>query len=153
MIDSDSPEPSAIGRPPPPEMARLWPRFGAIVYDGVLLFGILFITSWLFTVLTGDATQGPGRIAHQVFLTVVIGTYFVYCWRRSGQTLAMKTWGLRLVTTSGRAPTLSQSIGRYLLALAGLLCLGAGFLWAAVDPDRQFLHDRLMGTRIVRAPI
>jgi uncharacterized RDD family membrane protein YckC len=147
-----SPE-AATGVAPLPELARLWPRFGAIVYDGVLLFGILFITSWLFTVLTGDATRGPGRLAHQAFLTVVIGTYFVYCWRRSGQTLAMKTWGLRLVTTSGQVPTLGQAIGRYVLALAGLLCLGAGFLWAAVDRDRQFLHDRLMGTRIVRAPI
>ncbi len=152
MSSGVSPE-AATGVAPLPELARLWPRFGAIVYDGVLLFGILFITSWLFTVLTGDATRGPGRIAHQAFLTVVIGTYFVYCWRRSGQTLAMKTWGLRLVTTSGQVPTLGQAIGRYVLALAGLLCLGAGFLWAAVDRDRQFLHDRLMGTRIVRAPI
>lgn len=152
MSSGVSPE-AATGVAPLPELARLWPRFGAIVYDGVLLFGILFITSWLFTVLTGDATRGPGRLAHQAFLTVVIGTYFVYCWRRSGQTLAMKTWGLRLVTTSGQVPTLGQAIGRYVLALAGLLCLGAGFLWAAVDRDRQFLHDRLMGTRIVRAPI
>lgn len=152
MSSGVSPE-AATGVAPLPELARLWPRFGAIVYDGVLLFGILFITSWLFTVLTGDATRGPGRIAHQAFLTVVIGMYFVYCWRRSGQTLAMKTWGLRLVTTSGQVPTLGQAIGRYILALAGLLCLGAGFLWAAVDRDRQFLHDRLMGTRIVRAPI
>ena len=152
MSSGVSPE-AATGVAPLPELARLWPRFGAIVYDGVLLFGILFITSWLFTVLTGDATRGPGRLAHQAFLTVVIGTYFVYCWRRSGQTLAMKTWGLRLVTTSGQVPTLGQAIGRYVLALAGLLGLGAGFLWAAVDRDRQFLHDRLMGTRIVRAPI
>lgn len=149
---ADPPD-TAAGEAPAPELARLWPRFGAIVYDGILLFGIVFIASWIFTVLTGDATRGPGRIVHQVFLVVIIGAYFVYCWRRSGQTLAMKTWGLRLVTTSGQVPTLGQAIGRYILALIGLLCLGAGFLWAAVDPDRQFLHDRLMRTRIVRAPI
>jgi len=143
----------AAGEAAAPELARLWPRFGAIVYDGILLFGIVFIASWIFTVLTGDATRGPGRFVHQVFLVVIIGAYFVYCWRRSGQTLAMKTWGLRLVTTSGQVPTLAQAIGRYILALIGLLCLGAGFLWAAADRDRQFLHDRLMRTRIVRAPI
>ena len=152
MMATDPPD-KAAGEAPAPELARLWPRFGAIVYDGILLFGIVFIASWIFTVLTGDATRGPGRIVHQVFLVVIIGAYFVYCWRRSGQTLAMKTWGLRLVTTSGQVPTLGQAIGRYILALIGLLCLGAGFLWAAVDRDRQFLHDRLMRTRIVRAPI
>jgi len=70
----------------------------------------------------------------------------------SGQTLAMKTWGLRLRRADGEPLTLPVAIGRYVLAVAGLLCMGVGFLWALVDRDRQFLHDRLMGTRILRAP-
>src|SRR6266704_3164467 len=38
---------------------------------------------------------------------------------------------------------------RYALAWPSLLVFGVGFLWAFVDRDRQFLHDRLAGTRIV----
>jgi uncharacterized RDD family membrane protein YckC len=56
---------------------------------------------------------------------------------------------MRLVTQYGDALTLRQASLRYVLASAGLLLLGVGFLWALVDPERQFLHDRLGGTRIV----
>jgi len=150
-----SPEP-AVTPPSPvanPEIARLWPRFGAFVYDALLLVGIAFAASWIFYAFVGDATQGALKLVHRAYLLIVFGTYFVYCWRRSGQTLAMKTWGLRLQRTDGHDLGLAVAIGRYLLAIAGLGLAGAGFLWALVDPDRQFLHDRLMGTRVLRAPI
>lgn len=136
-----------------PTLAGLWPRFGAIVYDGLLVFGIAFIASWVFVVLSGDASQGVHRRVHQLYLAVVLGAYFVACWRWSGQTLAMKTWGLRVVKSDGGRMTLPQAVIRYLLALVFLIGAAAGFLWAFVDRDRQFLHDRLLGTRIIRAPI
>lgn len=136
----------------PRECASLWPRFGAFVYDGVLLFGITFLASWVFTVLFGNATHGPLRIAYQSYLVAVAGVYFVYCWLRTGQTLAMKTWGLRVLQRSGRPLTLRLAVARYLIAVAGLFVLGLGFLWALVDRDRQFLHDRLLGTFIARTP-
>jgi len=41
---------------------------------------------------------------------------------------------------------------RFCLALAGLALAGAGFWWALFDRDRQFLHDRLLGTRLIRVP-
>jgi hypothetical protein len=49
--------------------------------------------------------------------------------------------------------TRPEAIRRYLFALAGLACLGLGFLWAFVDRDRQFLHDRLARTRLASAGI
>jgi len=136
----------------PTTIAPLWPRFGALVYEGVLLFGVVFLASWIFTVVLGDATQGAKRTVHGAYLASVVGLYFVYCWRRSGQTLPMKTWGLRLERQDGNRVSLGQAVLRYLLALAGLSGVALGFLWAFVDRDRQFLHDRLTGTRIVRAP-
>lgn len=139
--------------PPLREIAQLWPRFGAIVYDAVLLFGVSFIASWIFVTLLGDATSGPMRFVFRGYLLVVFGVYFIYCWRRTGQTLAMKTWGLRLQRADGGILTMPVAIGRYVLAVTGLICAGVGFLWAFADRDRQFLHDRLMGTRILRAPI
>lgn len=135
------------------QLAGLWPRFGALAYDGVLLFGLTFLASWVFVVLLGDATHGLWRLAHQGYLLAVAGAYLIFCWLRSGQTLAMKTWGLRLVTLSGDRLTPGRAVMRYGLATVGLLLLAAGFVWALVDRERQFLHDRLLGTRIVRAPI
>lgn len=156
MREPNAPEP-APGTPgqaaaSTPIVAPLWPRFGALVYEGVLLFGVVFLASWIFTVVFGDATQGLKRTVHALYLAAVIGLYFVYCWRRSGQTLPMKTWGLRLERHDGARLAVGQAVFRYVLAVAGLLGGATGFLWAFVDRDRQFLHDRLMGTRIVRAP-
>lgn len=149
-----SPVPMAAAEPvDPAPLAPLWPRFGAIVYESVLLFGITFIASWVFVTTLGDATHGAMRFVFRGYLFTVLGVYFVFCWRRTGQTLAMKTWGLRLRGADGRSISLPLAIARYTLAVAGATCAGAGFVWAFVDRDRQFLHDRLLGSRIVRAPI
>jgi uncharacterized RDD family membrane protein YckC len=137
----------------PASLAGLWPRIAAMVYECFLLAGLVFISAWVFVKLFGDSTHGLARHVLQAYVAVVCGTYFVYCWRHSGQTLAMKTWGLRLASADGRPLSLPRAVARYALALAELLTGGAGFLWAAADPERQFLHDRLLGTRIVRAPI
>ena len=71
---------------------------------------------------------------------------------RSVQTLAMKTWRIRLVNPDGAPLTFKQAVLRFFLALLGLLLAGAGFWWAWFDRDRQFLHDRIVGTRLVRMP-
>lgn len=80
---------------------------------------------------------------------VVLGAYFVWYWRHGGQTLAMQTWKIRLTTSSGASPSLARLALRYVLAWPSIIYLGAGLLWALFDRDRQFLHDRLAGTRLV----
>jgi uncharacterized RDD family membrane protein YckC len=92
------------------------------------------------------------RILFQVYLVAVTGAYFVWQWTHGGQTLPMKTWRMRLLTAAGAPVSTRLGCVRYLAALAGLLAVGTGFLWALVDRDRQFLHDRAAGTRIVRCP-
>jgi RDD family len=96
------------------------------------------------------ALQGPlKRPLFQLWLVGVLAAYFSYCWTHGGQTLAMKTWRIRLVTSDGAPIALRQAIARFLIALCGVLLLGAGFWWAFFDRDRQFLHDRLCNTRLV----
>jgi uncharacterized RDD family membrane protein YckC len=101
----------------------------------------------------------------------VLGVYFVWFWTHKGQTLAMKTWRIRLVTRDGNEVTMKRAVGRYLLAwgwilpgLAAAWALGAKtwmlafipaanmLLWALtiyLDPQRQFLHDRIAGTKVI----
>lgn len=62
----------------------------------------------------------------------------------------MQTWKLRVVSASGDRVYLKQALARYLFAVIGIFCFGVGIVWALFDRDRQFLHDRLAGTRIVR---
>jgi uncharacterized RDD family membrane protein YckC len=127
-------------------------RLIAMLYDFLLVFAVVFFAGLAFLAIAGEAHSGLKRHAFQGYLFIVLGGYFVFCWRRRGGTLAMRTWKLRLVRRDGARVGLAQAWLRYLLAWPSLLLLGAGVLWALADRDRQFLHDRLARTRIVLEP-
>ena len=125
----------------------LWRRLASAGYEAVLLFGVAFFAAWLFFFASGgrDATHGWERYVLQVFILAVCASYFLWCWLRGGQTLAMKAWHIRLV---GLSP--AKALSRFLLA-ALFMPTGISLVWSIFDRDRQFLHDRLAGTRLVQA--
>jgi len=123
----------------------------SLTYESLLLGALLWAIGLIFVVVEARVGTGHLRLFFQLYLALIAGAYFVWQWSRSGQTLAMKTWRLRLVTRQGSPVGMGQACARYLIALAGLLLFGAGFLWAGLDSERQFLHDRIAGTRIVRS--
>jgi uncharacterized RDD family membrane protein YckC len=131
------------------EFASLRLRMMSLVYEGILLFAVLFVASYLFLAFARDAHAGLPRFIFQIYLVSICGAYFLFCWMRTGQTLPMKTWRIRLVTKEGAPLSLGRALRRYLLAIPGMLS-GLSLLWVPFDPERQFLHDRLAGTRIVR---
>jgi uncharacterized RDD family membrane protein YckC len=154
----------------PPGLAR---RFAAVLYDGALLFGVVFFSGFLYSVLTRQDHALHGRLGLMVFAYVVMpGLYFIGFWMRSGQTLAMTTWHLRVTDVAGQPLGWARAVLRYLLswlwflpalatyklaglqggaALTGLLLAGvaAYLLVARLHPQRLFLHDLLSGTRVV----
>jgi uncharacterized RDD family membrane protein YckC len=119
----------------------------SLLYEALLLFAVGFFAGWLFFWASGgrDATGGWLRHALQLFVLAVFAAYFLRCWLRGGQTLAMKAWRIRLVGVTPR-----NALLRFALA-ALLVPSGVSILWALVDRDGQFLHDRLAGTRLVLA--
>ena len=123
----------------------------SLTYESLLLGALLGAVGLIFVVVEARVGTGHLRLLFQIYLALIAGAYFVWQWSRSGQTLAMKTWRLRLVTRQRSPVGMRQACARYLVALAGLLLFGAGFLWAGLDSERQFLHDRITGTRIVRS--
>lgn len=147
-------EADSAGRslPEPPRLAGLPVRSASLVYEAILLVPLLFIGGWLFLAFTHDTSSPVMRALFRAWLLLLMGGYFVYCWVRGGQTLAMKTWRLRVARRDGGALPLRQATARYVVALLGVGLFGAGLLWALIDPERQFLHDRLAGTGIFRTP-
>ena len=149
-----------------------------MLYDTVLVLGVLFAVGYF--VLASQQWSYPlsfaQRTALQTALFLAIGAYFVFCWMRTGQTLALKAWRLKVVDTRGRPPSRARAVARYLLAwhlwLPGfaiaalmpttavwtLLALTGGFALlllltpALIDDQRRLLHDLWTGTRIVRVP-
>ena len=137
------------GAPPLAVPATVGRRALALIYEALLLVAVVFVGSLPFVMLTHDAENHIARPLFQVYLVALTGLYYVWQWRRGGQTLAMKTWRMRLVTRAGAPLTWTHALKRFAFALPGTLLFGAGFLWALADPEKLFLHDRLAGTKII----
>jgi len=150
-------------------------RLTAMVYETFLLLAVEMLAVALFLILTRNNHAPVFQYAMKVWLFVVTGAYFTWGWTNSGHTLAMKTWRMQVVTAGGARLPLRMAIVRYLLAWgwflpALLACTALGLkdkaqigaavavgvlawgLTAFLDRDRQFLHDRLAGTRLVQLP-
>jgi uncharacterized RDD family membrane protein YckC len=170
----------AINSPPtPPDgaataaftSASLGRRMACWLYEGMLLFAVVFIAGWLFSTIGQMRNAMDARhTLLQAFLFIVLGVYFVWFWHR-GQTLAMKTWHIRVVDTSGQVVSQPRALARYVLSwlwflppLAGmapfklsgaetlLILLGWIVFYALLSrlhAQRQFVHDALAGTRLV----
>lgn len=125
-------------------------RLACMFYEAFLLVGVLGFAFVLPHLLLGMARRAA---VHGVWLWlhlfVVLLAYFGWLWKHGGQTLAMKTWKIRLVPAGGGRLAWRHVVLRYVLAWPSLLACGVGILWALVDRDRQFLHDRLAGTRLI----
>ena len=160
--------------------ASLVRRLGALVYELLLLVAIVFVASFLVLPLVSPGHSGtagtltvpalPERVALFCMLFAILAGYFVWSWSGGRRTLPMKTWRLKLVLANGESLPAKVALLRYLATWIGpVLSLAAyavlhrygygahalwliafNFLWAFVDPERQFLHDRIAGTRIVQ---
>jgi len=135
------------------ELASILRRLASMLYESLLLLGVLSVAFMLPHLVLGMGFEVvlPGSVLF-LHLFTVIGCYFVWYWSHGGQTLAMQTWRLKIVGVDGNPPRLKQLILRYVLSWPSLLFYGAGLFWAIFDRDRQFLHERLSGTRIIFVP-
>lgn len=122
-------------------------RLASMVYEASLLFAVAFFAAWVFFFASGgrDATAGGMRHLLQLFIGLSFAGYFLWSWLRGGQTLAMKAWRIRLVDV-----TPLRALLRFALALLLVPTL-ISIVWSFFDRERQFLHDRLVGTRLIVA--
>ena len=133
-------------------------RVAAGIYDALLLAGILVAYTFALLPLTHGRALLPVNfavgwvLAYRLSLLAVAGTYFVFNWTHSGQTLGMRAWRLHAVDAAGQRLRAGRATLRYLCALAAWLAAGLGVLWLAVDPERLALQDRLSGTRVLYVP-
>ena len=137
---------------PSPPAASIKRRLLSLIYESLVLASMLLAAALPVVMLSRPWDPALARSALQLWLVSVCGVYYVWQWVGAGQTLPMKTWRLRVVTNDGSPLTPARATARYALALVSTFALGLGFVWALLDRDRQFLHDRLAGTRIIDTP-
>lgn len=156
MKKKSTPEPSTQEFVAP----SLLRRFAAMVYDSLLLMAVSILYGAIVTginiAIKGVPATGE-RVTWGVFGVVVfigwiltIGFFFCYFWKKSGQTLGMKTWRMKMYDAhSMQLPSYSQCVIRCCCAPFSMLLLGIGYWLMYLNTDRQTLHDKLSKTRIL----
>ena len=131
-------------------------RLGAILYDSLLLICVVFFAWQPMPAVSDLLAQALPEVATRgVKLAYLIGICFVYFawpWSRSGQTLGMKAWKVKLVPLEDSAATaIPWRICwlRFICAMASWAVLGLGFLYAVFHPRKLAWHDLYSRTRLV----
>jgi len=161
--------------------AGLLRRLAALAYESLIVAALVIASGFALLPLSAangassyELTRlGPaGRAGSFACLFAVCGAYCLWSWTGGRTTLSMKAWRLVLRIPGGALPGVQQALLRYLAWWIGPACaiaayaalnstghgrwavvgLALNYLWALVDPERQFLHDRLAGTRILYDP-
>jgi uncharacterized RDD family membrane protein YckC len=152
--------------PTEPSPASLLRRLGAIVYDTLLLFAILFVATALVLPLTGGTAVPAGQPLFSLYILAICFLFYAWFWTHGGQTLGMRAWKLRLQQHTGEAITWRQALLRFAIAALWLLpviyarqilglhwglslSVGACFLGFVLALR---LHDRYSETVLVRLP-
>jgi uncharacterized RDD family membrane protein YckC len=168
--------------------AGLISRWGAIISDSLVVFGLLALsTLFLFVpVLSalGKKAMTPSEVGWMwsityfaVMMSVWFG-FYGYFWTRSGQTIGMRAWRVRVESDQGTLITWSQALKRWLLSIAPwlpclLLMMAAeqvgsialkyvgqaasllgvvAWLIMYADPKRLTWHDQLSTSRVIKLP-
>ncbi|MGJ8618777.1 MAG: RDD family protein [Methylophilaceae bacterium] len=134
------------------EHAGLTRRFLACLYELLSLVAIWLFCTFVFVMVHGQVETIMERLALQVLLWVITGVYLIACWVKTGQTLASQAWKIQILNDDNALLRPRKALIRYILATVSLILLGLGFLWAIIDKEHLFLHDRLIKTKIIKVP-
>lgn len=149
MVDGDSAMQSA------PPAAALWRQLVAMLYDALLIIPLVMAATAGLLVLhksTGNSEAIPPPWQVQLLSVLVLTGFYAIFWRKSGQTLGMQAWRIKLVTAEGQVPRGRHIIKRLIGVLVSLLPAGLGYWWSLWDRQHQSWHDKLSGTRLIRVP-
>jgi uncharacterized RDD family membrane protein YckC len=117
-------------------------RYVAIIfYDAMLLLAVLFFATLLILPFNAGIAFNREQFLYPVYLIVVSFLFYGWFWTHGGQTLGLKAWKARLLSSQHQPITWRQAFYRYVSASISWSCLGLGFWWVLVDKQRRSWHD------------
>jgi len=145
-----------------PKNIHLLLRLMAIFYDALLLVAVVFFAALAVSpllYLAGmmdmskvDQIHPLVELPFQLYLLAVCYFYFAWPWMRSGQTLGLSTWRVKLVSANEEPLTHKRLLIRFAVSIVSWACLGLGFLWSLFDSQRLTWHDKASKTQLVKVP-
>jgi uncharacterized RDD family membrane protein YckC len=153
------PEPATDTSPAP-----LIRRLTAMLYDSLIVIALMMMTTGIYKAiqagiigadklreLTESGKMNTDPLLSSV-LFVVLYVFFAYFWTRSGQTLGMQVWHIRIQSPSGVSISWSQALLRFMMAWVSALVFGLGYVWVLIDKKKRSWHDIFSMTEVVRIP-
>lgn len=131
--------------------AGVFRRFGAMLYDSLLLVAMLLLASIPPVVLNGGPIRDGtplGELKNMfyfAYLLLLIFLFYGWFWTRNGQTLGMAAWRIRILSSNDSSPDWKQVAIRLSTALLGL-----ANLWVWFDRNRLGWHEHLSRTKTIR---
>lgn len=123
-------------------------RMAAICYDSLLLFAVLFFATAIVLPLNAGQAFTSQQYLFPIYLLSICYLYFVWFWTKSGQTLGMKSWKIKLCLNDGRKVGWINAGIRFFAAILSLAFFGIGFLWSLIDKNQLCWHDYLSKTKL-----
>lgn len=150
-----------VNTPADKQLAPLWRRLFAMVYDSFLLFAIALgysalhigIKIMMFGVDAIKTAKAGSAGDPLLFLGVLFcfACFYYWFWTRNGQTLGMQSWRLRVEQANGALITSEQALKRLAIAPLSLLCLGLGYWWC-LGSNKRCWHDTFSNTQVIVTP-
>lgn len=128
--------------------ASLLRRFGAILYDNLLILALMILASLAFIAVRGGESVASGDSVYRFVLLIIAYLFYVGYWAHYGRTLGMQSWRMQLETANGEKPDFARASLRFFAVFLSLVPLGLGFWWQLWDKDGLAWHDRMSGTRL-----
>lgn len=141
--------------------APIWRRAAAMLYDSLLILALLFVAGFInlfihiqifgheqLKIMIEQGYNLGGPFFYAALLVVIYG-FFGFFWARSGQTLGMQAWQIKVISGDNRLITPWQGIIRFLVAIPALALAGLGFLWAIVDQEKRSWQDMASSSRVI----
>lgn len=149
----NEPPPATGPAGPSPSILR---HFTSMIYDSLLVIALIFVVNALglgvAVQLSGGEREVLPPLAGQVLTALSLILFFGAFWLKSGQTLGMQAWRIKLVRSDGGRINAGQVLLRCLGAAISAACLGLGYWWKLVDRNHRYWHDYLSGTELILLP-
>jgi uncharacterized RDD family membrane protein YckC len=131
-------------------------RFAAMLYDSLLVVALVAVINAAALAVVVQVSAGAQQVLNphlvRALSTLGIAGFFCLFWLKSGQTLGMQAWRIKLVGFDGQPPSFPQAVLRCIGAVFSFVCLGLGYWWCLVDRKKRYWHDYLSRTELILLP-
>ncbi|OUU78939.1 MAG: hypothetical protein CBC38_06385 [Gammaproteobacteria bacterium TMED78] len=129
--------------------AGFFKRILANIYDSIIILALIMVLTLAIIIFRDGKEIVHSSTWFTLFIFASHFSFFIWFWTHGGQTLGMRAWGIRVVSSKRESIGLICCIRRYILSFSIIFPPGFCFIWSFFDEERLFFNDRFSETRII----